>query len=64
MQTMMNTRGTLRTMKVGERYRVPFTQMAPDAVRILASKLKAAGFGTFPVSVDKAARVSTVTRTA
>lgn len=64
MQTITNTRGTLRTMKVGERYRVPFSQMNPDYLWTLASKLKAAGIGTFSVSADKVAKVSTVTRTA
>lgn len=64
MQTLTNTRGTLRTMKVGDRYRVPFTQMAPDYVRAEASRLKMQGHGTFRVSVDRTSQISTVTRTA
>lgn len=64
MQQMTNTRGTLRTMEVGERYCVPFTQMAPDLLRTQASKLKSEGHGTFAVSVDRTTQVSTVTRTA
>lgn len=64
MQPITNTRGTLRMMKVGERYCVPFTQMAPDYVRAEASRLKMQGHGTFSVSVDRTSQVSTVTRTA
>lgn len=64
MQQLTNTRGTLRTMKIGERYCVPFSQMAPDNLRTQAGKLKMEGHGTFSVSVDRSAKVSTVTRTA
>lgn len=64
MQQMTNTRGTLRTMQIGERYRVPFSQMAPEYVRAEAGRLKMQGHGTFSVSVDRSAKVSTVTRTA
>ena len=64
MHTITNTRGTLRAMKIGERYRVPFSQMSTDYLWTLASKLKAAGIGTFRVTIDREAQVSTVTRTA
>lgn len=64
MQQLTNTRGTLRSMKIGERYCVPFSQMAPDNLRTQAGKLKMEGHGTFRVSVDRSAQISTVTRTA
>ena len=64
MQTVTNTRGTLRTMDIGERYCVPFSQMPPEYVRAEASRLKMQGHGTFRVSVDRSTKISTVTRTA
>ena len=59
-----NIRGTLRTMNIGEDFRVPLIERTPEYLRSMASGLKAEGHGTFTVNWQAAEQSTLITRIA